>query len=357
MTRREMLGAAGAASALLSPLLSIRPGFTQSSAKPMRNMGGAPAGFPIRSRAGRGGGKPFDFVEYCHSLGFGVVETRLPPNNPEAIIAFRQKIEAFNMRVILDVGYPRDEAGVAAFDASVKAAKECGAISLHAAMTARRYEEFNTLDEFKRSNEQNQKSVALAEPVLRKYQLRLGIENHKGWRSAEQAAWLKRVSSEWVSVHFDFGNNVSLCEDPAETLRNLLPYVVACHIKDMAVEPYEDGFLLSEVPLGEGFLDIKGMVATLRNKNSNIPLDLEMITRDPLKIPVFTDKYWVTFDDSYSPMPARDLAHILGIVRKNKPKSPLPRITGMSPEAQLRLEDDNIQKSIDYARQYLDAPA
>ena len=171
--------------------------------------------------------------------------------------------------------------------------------------------------------------------MLRKHQLRLGIENHKGWRSAEQAAWLKRVSSEWVGVHFDFGNNVSLCEDPAETLHNLLPYTVACHIKDMAVEPYEDGFLLSEVPLGEGFLDIKGMAASLRNWDANMPFDLEMITRDPLKIPVFTDKYWVTFDDSYSPLPGRDLAHTLEIVRKNKPKNPLPRTTGMSPEAQL----------------------
>ena len=97
----------------------------------------------------------------------------------------------------------------------------------------------------------------------------------------------------------------------------------------MAVEPYADGFLLSEVPLGEGFLDIRGMVALLRNKDANMPFDLEMITRDPLKIPVFTDKYWVTFDDSYSPLPGRDLARTLEIVNKNKPKTPLPHTTGM----------------------------
>ena len=28
---------------------------------------------------------------------------------------------------------------------------------------------------------------------------------------------------------------------------------------------------------------------------------LEMITREPLKIPVFTKKYWATFDDSLQP--------------------------------------------------------
>jgi len=245
-------------------------------------------------------------VDYCHRLGFGVVETRLASSAPEEVKKFRDRIETFHMRVIMDLPLPRAESDVPAFDAAVKAAKESGAISLHTAMTQRRYEQFDTLDAFKKDFERCQKTIALSEPVLRKYRIRLGMENHKGWRSAEQAAWLKRVSSEWVGVHLDFGNNVSLCEDPAETLRNLLPYVVASHIKDMAVEPYEDGFLLSEVPLGEGFLDLKGMVAALQKKDANMPFDLEMITRDPLKIPVFTDKYWVTFDDQYSPLPGRD---------------------------------------------------
>jgi len=320
----------------------------------IRNMGGAPAGFPARTRAARGGSQPFDFVEYCHTLGFGVAETRLDVANAEAVRAFRQKVEAYRMRAILDIPLPRDQAGVAAFDAAVKTAKEAGVFSLHTAMTQRRYEQFDAFGDFKKDFERCQNTIALAEPVLRKYRMRLGIENHKGWRSLEQAAWLKRVASEWVGVHLDFGNNVSLCEDPMDTLRNLQPYIIACHIKDMAVEPYEDGFLLSEVPLGEGFLDLKGMVRTLRAKDPNMPFDLEMITRDPLKIPVFTDKYWVTFDDSYSPLPGRDLAKVLDIVRKNKPRNPLPRTTGMSAEAQLKLEDDNVSKSIAWARQNLD---
>jgi hypothetical protein len=83
-------------------------------------------------RGGGGGGPRPDFVEHCRTLGVGVVETRLPAD-PEAVKALRQKIENYHMRLILDVGYPRDEAGVAAFDANVKAAKECGAVSLHVA--------------------------------------------------------------------------------------------------------------------------------------------------------------------------------------------------------------------------------
>lgn len=356
MTRRDLLvaGAATLAGSLLpaAGAATLAASLLPAAAKPLRNIGGAPAGFPVRGRMGRSGPVTFDFVEHCHSLGLGVVETRLPAGDAAP---FRQKVESYGMRLILDVGYPRDEAGVAAFDTAVAKAKECGAISLHAAMTGRRYEDFDTMDAFKRDYERCQKSITLAEPVLRKHRMKLGIENHKGWRSAEQAAWLKRMGSEWLGVHFDFGNNISLCEDPKETLRNLLPFTVASHLKDMAVEPYEDGFLLSEVPLGEGVLDIKGIVATLRTKDPNMPLDLEMITRDPLKIPVFTDKYWATFDETISPLSGRDLARTLALVHKNTPKTPLPRTTGLSNEAQLKLEDDNVAKSIEYARQYLDS--
>jgi sugar phosphate isomerase/epimerase len=319
MTRRELLGAAVAAASQLKAATS----------GPLRNIGGAPAGFPVRTKAARAAGQPFDFVDYCHGLGLGVVETRLPQQSAPA--EFRRKVEGYGMRVILDVGFPRDESGVAAFDANVKLAKECGAISLHAAMTGRRYEDFKTFEAFKKNFDNNRKSIELAEPILRKHKLALGIENHKGWRSAEQAAWLKRVSSEWVGVHFDYGNNISLCEQPSETLRNLL----------------------SEVPLGEGLLDLKGMTAQLKAKNPNMPLSLEMITRDPLKIPIFTDGYWATFDDPFSPITGHEMARLFNLVRTNPPKNPLPRTGDLSPEAQLKLEDECIGKSIEYARRNL----
>ena len=200
----------------------------------------------------------------------------------------------------------------------------------HAAMTGRRYEDFDALEPWKQMFENCQKQVAAVEPLLKKHQMKLAIENHKGWRAAEQVAWLKRLGSEWVGVCLDFGNNMALCEDPMDTARTLAPYVFFAHIKDMAVEEYEDGFLLSEVPMGEGILDLKQIVQLLRQKDPNMIFDLEMITRDPLKIPVYTPKYWATFDDTVSPLPGRDLAKVLALVKKNRPKKPLPKVTGLS---------------------------
>jgi 3-oxoisoapionate decarboxylase len=349
MTRRELLMAAGSAPAFLSNISAGATGNPYGK----RGLGAAPTGFAARMRANREATPPVDWIDYCHSLGLGGAETSAPPTDPEAINKYRDKIASYDMHVIFNVRLPNTAADVPAFEAGVKAAREIGAYGLHAALTPRRYEALDSVEGFRKSVQKNQQSVALAEPVLRKYKIRLAIENHKGWRSAEQAAWLKRAGSEYVGVHLDFGNNISLCEDPMQTLDTLLPYVVSGHIKDMAVQSYEDGFLLSEVPLGEGLLDLKTMVKKLRQKDPNMALDLEMITRDPLKIPVFTDKYWATFDDMESPLPGRDLARTLLLVKKNPPKKPLPVVTGLTAAQRLKLEDDNNLASIQYARQNL----
>lgn len=346
ITRRDWLAATGA---LLAG--QVTEAATVPNPKGRRGIGGTPTGFAARMRASREA--KVDWLDYCHELGLGGFELGAPPTDPGEIAKLRDKLQSYDMHVIFNVRLPNSEADLAAFEAGVDAARRAGAHSLHAAMTPRRYEQFTSFEAFKASFERNKKSVQLAEPVLRKRKVRLAIENHKGWRSGEQAAWLKALSSEYVGVHFDFGNNVSLCEEPMQTLETLLPYVLGAHIKDMGVEPYDEGFLLSEVVLGDGFLDLKAMVGKLRQKDPNMPFDLEMITRDPLKVPVLTDKYWVTFDDSYSPLPGRDLAKVLELVKKNPPRKPLPRTTGLTPAQQLKIEDENNLASIVYARQNL----
>jgi sugar phosphate isomerase/epimerase len=360
LTRRQVLAAVGAASAwsALKPS-QARSGalgaWSAGAAPPSApKMGGTPTAFALHMRAGRGGGPPFDMIEHCHTIGLAGVQTNPPSTDPADIKKFRQRLEGYNMHLVSDPRLPRQESEVAAFEAQVKAYKEAGAVVFHAAMTGRRYEDFDALEPFKQMFEQCQKTVALAEPILRKHQVRLAIENHKGWRAAEQAAWLKRLGSEWVGVCLDFGNNLALCEDPMDTARTLAPYVCYAHIKDMAVEEYEDGFLISEVPMGEGILDLKQIVQLLRQKDPNMIFDLEMITRDPLKIPVYTPKYWATFDDTYSPLPGRDLAKVLALVKRNRPRKPLPRVTGLGTEAAVKLEDDYNRQCIAYARQNLD---
>jgi 3-oxoisoapionate decarboxylase len=343
MTRREMLVSTGAALAGLSA--GARP---QAQAAMLKNMGGEPPGFGHRSRAGK-----FDILEHCRGLGLGAVRMSLPSTDLEVARQLRKKLESYGMRVIISLAPPKEKGALEGYEAAVKAVSEIGAVTTHASFTARRYEEFDTFEAFKASFERHQRSVELAEPILRKHKVKLAIENHKGWRATEHVRWIQRLGSEWIGACYDFGNNIALCEDPAETLRLLAPVTIYVSFKDMAVEPYEEGFLLSEMALGEGMLDIPGMVKVLQQKDPNMIFALEMITRDPLKIPVLTKKYLATFDESYSPLPERDLARILEIVKANPPKTPLTRTSGLSAADGLKLEDELINRSIDYARKNL----
>src|SRR5258705_1960493 len=122
---------------------------------------------------------------------------------------------------------------------------------------------------------------------------------------------LRRLSSEWVGVCVDTGNNIALLEDPIEVVEALTPFAFSTHIKDMAVQEMAEGFLLSEVPLGEGFLDLKRMIGIFQKANSAIQFNLEMITRDPLRIPCLTETYWATMEDA----PASRLANAITSVK------------------------------------------
>ena len=310
MTRRQILGT-----------VAVAP-FAFAQTQSRSRMGGAPTAFSLRMRAARKEGKPFDVVEHCHHIGLSAAEATLPAT-PDGVKKLRQHVDEYNMRLVLNAPLPKSETDLPVFDAAVRACKDAGAFALHAAMTQRRYEQFDSFAAWKRNFEQCQQTVALAEPVLRKHRMPLAIENHKGWRSAEQAAWMKQLSSEWVGVCFDFGNNLSLCETPKQTLQALAPYALMCHIKDMGLQEYKDGFLLSEVVFGDGILNLKQMVQTLRAKDVNMLFLMEMITRDPLRIPVYTDRYWASFDDSASPVPALAAPPLAAAALSNAPAASL----------------------------------
>jgi hypothetical protein len=181
-------------------------------------------------------------------------------------------------------------------------------------------------------------------------QLALAIENHQDWTAEELAALIKQRSSEYLGVCLDTGNNIALLDDPMDTIEMLAPYAVSTHFKDMAVEPYADGFLLSEVPLGEGIIDLKRAISALQRAHPKTRFTLEMITRNPLQVPCLTDKYWVTFPERNGRCLARTLRMVhLATARLQH----LPTVDHESPAGLLQLEEENIKQCLYYARTQL----
>lgn len=286
-----------------------------------------------------------DLMEHCHQIGAGGIQVVVKDWSSDFAKKVRERREKLGMYLEGSIGLPKTTADVATFETEVKNAKEAGAHILRTvSLGGRRYEALHTSEAFQEFKKNATLAIQLAEPIVRKYQVKLGIENHKDWLASELAATLKQLSSEWVGATLDFGNNIALLEDPIITAQTLAPYLVSTHIKDMAVEEYVSGFLLSEVPLGKGILDLPKLISICKQHNPNVTFNLEMITRDPLEIPCLNDDYWATF----SGMPGRELARTLQMVKKNKPKSTLPRVAQLSLDEKLAAEEGNIVQSFDY---------
>ncbi|MBV8113829.1 MAG: sugar phosphate isomerase/epimerase, partial [Silvibacterium sp.] len=271
MTRRTFLrtGAAGIGTAsLINPLI----------AQPASHKLG------IATTSYMGVWRPHDtleFLEHCHSLGAAGIQASINGDIPKV----HARAEQLGMYIEAMVPMPKGS-DTAAFEQSLKDAQAVGAVALRSAcLGTRRYETFTSLEAWQQHVAESHQSIEAALPLLEKYKIPLGLENHKDWTADEFVTLLRRYSNEYLGVCLDFGNNISLLDNPLDVIEKLTPYTVSTHLKNVAVTPYPDGFLLSEVLLGDGYLDLPAIVARIRQARPNTRFTLEMITRDPLKVP------------------------------------------------------------------------
>lgn len=342
MRRRDWLQAnLGALSALLG-LSSARA----AEARPA--MGVVIHSYGIHQGADKEFADPLRFLEFCKARGAGGVQLGLRVRDADNAARVRKYLETHQLYLEASIGLPRDSADSERFAAEVATAKACGAnIARTVLMSGRRYEVFDSADAFRTFHEQGRKSLTLARPIVEKQGLKLAVENHKDLRAVELVELIKEMKSEAIGVCIDTGNNLALLEKAAETVDLLAPYALTTHIKDMGVEEYAEGFLLSEVPLGRGVLDLAAVCQALRKAQPAIRFNLEMITRDPLKIPCLTPKYWATLSE----IRGRRLADMLTLVRAKTAK--LPRISDLAAEEKRGREDDNVKESLRFAGEKL----
>ena len=115
--------------------------------------------------------------------------------------------------------------------------------------------------------------------------------------------------------------------------------------------PSPAGFSLGDVALGEGVLPLERMVGVLRRHRPDIHLVLEVITRDPLTVPYREDHYWITRERRDEAAVARFEKAFL----RREPAAPRARISELGDEAALAAENENLRRSVIYARKRLRA--
>lgn len=293
---------------------------------------------------------PIGFIEHCRARGAGGVQIALGIRDRAYCARVRELLANAGMYLEGIVRPPRERGDVDRFTREMETASACGVQVVRTAMLEeRRYETFRTAEEFRRFRARSRETLALARPAVERLQLRLAVENHKDWRAPELAELLREARSPWIGACVDTGNNLALLETVEETVDTLAPRAFTTHLKDMAVEEFPDGFLLAEVSLGNGFINLPGIVDRLRRANPAIRFNLEMITRDPLRIPCLTPGYWATLED----MPARRLAAALADVRARHSSQPLSRVSRLETAQKVQREEENVRGSLGYARDRL----
>jgi sugar phosphate isomerase/epimerase len=350
-TRREFLSSVSAIAA--AEFLNL------SGQRAPESYGIAYTSFPIRIRQAREGagnqGHPLPaekFIDLCHSFGGNGCQmdfSQLTSTEPDYLKRIRAQLEAKEMFMELAFSARALENGET-FGRIAAAAHQLGVSRLRTAcLSGRRYENFHEMAKWQDFAEHWKNTFKQAEPMLKQHKLLIGVENHKDWLADEFVEMLKSVSSPYLGTCVDFGNNLAFLEDSIEVARKLAPYVVTTHLKDMAVKPYADGFELSEVALGDGITPLAEIVGILRKQRPDVRFCLEMITRDPLKVPYKTDHYWITHQ-------RRDDERIKkfeGTILSRAAKGSLPRTSGMSAAQALEFEDQNVRRSGIYAKQVL----
>ena len=293
--------------------------------------------------------KPLTFLKHCRALGAGGMQVPLSSLTPQEAESLAQQAADWGMFVEAIVRLPRDEGDVSRFDQDMQIAARAGAAAARTTIIpGRRYEYFDSLEKFRDFERRGRRSLERGVAAAEKHGLPVAVENHKDHRNAERVALFESIDSEYVGACVDTGNSVALLEDPIETVKALAPWAHSVHLKDQGVQLYEDGFLLGDIPLGEGYLDLPQMVRILRERRPHVHFSLELITRDPLKVPCLHESYWPTFPD----LPARNLARTLQQVRAGAAKQ-LQQISTLTPDEQVEQEKENVRRSLQYSGEAL----
>lgn len=304
-------------------------------------------GIRARSDVRKEFAQPENFLSFAHERGANAVQLSLGIRDEKDCLAIRRQAEKREMVIEGIVAPPKDTSrDRERFNSELQTAHSCGAAVVRTVMLGgRRYEVFERAEDYIAFAKKAASALREAEPIAARHKMQLAVENHKDFRIDEMIELLKAISSEWVGICLDTGNNLALLEDPFATVTALAAHTRTVHLKDIAFEEAPEGFRMAEVPLGQGSLDLPRIVKTIRQANPKVRFILEMITRDPLLIPCLQEKYWATLER----VPGRDLARTLALVRKQVAHQPLPRPARMPTFDQIELEERHVRESMRYA--------
>ncbi len=287
---------------------------------------------------------PETFLRHCQTLGASGMQVTLGVMSLDKAAELRDLAVANDMFIEAIVNPPADRGDLPRFEAEIKTASIVGALAARTVIIpGRRYEHFKTFADFQQAEKRGQAMLELASPIVEKYRVPLAVENHKDQRIEDRVELLENISSAYIGACVDTGNSFALLDDLYGSIQSLAPFAFSVHFKDQALAEYDDGYLLGDIPLGQGSFDLRRMAEILRKSKPDLRFCLEVITRDGLKVPCLTESYWSIVPEASG----SDLARTLRDIRSRSVDSPM--ISSMPLEQQVAVEDANITASLHFA--------
>lgn len=187
--------------------------------------------------------------------------------------------------------------------------------------------------------------------------VKIGIENHKELMAWQTRQLINEAGTDFVGSYLDTGNPVFVFEDPMTTVEELGPVAVSFHLRDSVVYEHPDGIAIQWVPLGEGTIDFKAVVARAAEILPKVYIYCKPITaRPPVVLPVYKAEFWSKW---FPKARARDFARFLALARRGRPYDK-PHVLADVGDAREKYMDalkvqqlDHMERSLAYCRNQL----
>jgi sugar phosphate isomerase/epimerase len=189
--------------------------------------------------------------------------------------------------------------------------------------------------------------------------VKFAIENHKDLLCWQTRRIIDGAGKEFVGSYLDTGNPVFVMEDPMETVETLGPVAVTFHLRDSVIYETRNGVAVQWVPLGEGVVDFKRIVARAKEICPPLYIYIKPITgRPPAILPILEPGFWKAFPDAK----ASSVARFLALAKSGHPYERDMVIEDVSGRSNIEpfaaalqyQQRDHMERSVEYAKKVLD---
>jgi sugar phosphate isomerase/epimerase len=139
------------------------------------------------------------------------------------------------------------------------------------------------------------KKIKQIKPLLKKYKIKLAIENHQDLDSCDLIDIINIVGKNYVGINFDVGNAFATCEIPIEFLKKTRKYIINIHLKDYIILPTNKGYALHKCPIMDGDSQINKILNLIKKYRLKAPVSMELGAKTPREIKVRSKKFFQNF--------------------------------------------------------------